>query len=344
MKINFVTWYLKCNGGNRVIFEVANKLHERGHDVTITTSGGSYDWFPLKVKVNYIPTHFKYPSIGNMLTSAISFLKNMSKTDVNVATWCFTAYLVRMSGKGKPIYYCQHYEPLFFKNDFVKCLVRRTYDMDFNLVSNSSWLKNIILVNHNRDSYLVPNGIDTKIFRPQKVEKNRKVKRIVCQAKDYVVWKGTQDFLRAMKIVMNKRKDVELVFYGLKDLRTKPNIPYKFINFPSDEELVSLYNSADIVVCPSWYESFNMPPIEAMACGTPVITTRFGSEDYAVDYENCLVIHPMQPELLAEKILELLGDESLQRKFRNEGIKTAKRFTWNRTVDEFEKVLKKGLE
>jgi len=343
MKINFVIWYLKCNGGNRILLEMANRLFERGYDVSVTTSGGSYDWFPLKAEVVYVPTHFKYPSAENMLTSAISFVSNMPKVDVNVATWCFTAYLVKMS-KGKPFYYCQHYEPLFFNNYFVKYLVKKTYDMNLSVISNSSWLKNIILVNHDRDSHFVPNGIDLKMFRPKKVKKNPRIKRIVCQAKDYVVWKGTQDFLRAMRIVMSKRKDVELVFYGLKDLKNKPSIPYKFISFPSDEGLVDLYNSADLVVCPSWYESFPLPPLEAMACGTPVVTSRFGSEDFAVDYENCLVVHPRNPELLAEKILELLDDESLQRKFKKEGIKTSKKFTWDKSVNAFEKALKEEVE
>lgn len=340
MKINFVIWYLKCNGGNRILFEMANRLQERGYKVSITTSGGDYSWFPLKVKVNFIPTHFNYPSIKNMAISFISFLKHMPETDLNVATWCFTAYLVKLAKKGKPLYYCQNYEPLFFNNRLIKILVKKTYEMDMPLISNSSWLKNLIFVNHNKDSFFVPNGIDTKLFRPKKVKKNPNLKRIVCQAKDYLIWKGTQDFLKAMKIVMKKRKDIELVFYGLKDLKTKPSFPYKFIYFPSDEELVNLYNSADIVVCPSWFESFNMPPIEAMACGTPVITTRFGSEDFAVDYENCLVVHPRQPEQMAEKILELLNNENLQKKFRKNGIKTAKKFTWENSVNAFEKVLK----
>ena len=97
------------------------------------------------------------------------------------------------------------------------------------------------------------------------------------------------------------------------------------------------------MLCPSLYESFPLPPLEAMACGTPVVTTRIGTEDYAFNEKNCLVVPPRQPKAIAEAILRLLKDDSMQERFRKEGLKTAKQFTYDNTVDKLEKIFKESI-
>lgn len=340
MKINYVLWNLKCTGGNRVIFEIANGLVDRGYDVTITAAGGDPNWFPLRAKLRIFRSYFKYPSLLNMMSSFFTMMTKKHEADVVIATWAFTAYPVKYSGNGKKFYHIQHYEPLFFNQPF-KYLVKRTYSFPLKLISNCIWLRNMLKKKHNRDSVIINPGIDLKLFRPKKLKKDSSKKRIVCLGKDYIPWKGVQDAFKAMEIVNEKRKDVELIFYGIRPLTTKnPKVPYRFIKFPSDEELVNLYNLADLVLCPSWYESFPLPPLEAMACGVPIVTTRYGTEDYAFDGKNSLVIPPKRPKLMAEAILKVLDDEKLARRLRENGIKTAKKFTWKNTVDKFERLLK----
>jgi glycosyltransferase involved in cell wall biosynthesis len=81
-----------------------------------------------------------------------------------------------------------------------------------------------------------------------------------------------------------------------------------------------------------------------MACGTPVVTTRYGTEDYARHEENSLVVMPRDIKAMAEAILRLLSDADLREKFRETGPQTAKRFTWEKTVDEFERLFQMALE
>ncbi|MEM7814470.1 MAG: glycosyltransferase family 4 protein [Candidatus Aenigmatarchaeota archaeon] len=333
MRINFLIWYLNYTGGNRILVEIANRLVERGHEVTIITSGMDEKWFPIKAELKFIPTLGKHPSSTSLIATALSFLlKSLPKADIDVATWCFTAYPVMKNGKGIPVYYCQHYEVLFFENPMIKWLVKKTYDMNFNFITNSSWLRTMLFVNHNKDSELVLGAIDLEMFKPQKIEKNEKIKKVVSLCKPKIKWKGFWDLVEAWKIVTSERKDVELVLYGTKKENLKLPFKYSFIHFPSDKKLVNLYNEATAVVCPSWYESFPLPPLEAMACGTPVITTRYGTEDYAYDGKNCLVVHPRRPKEMAEAILRLLDDEKLQKKLSKNGIKTAKQFSWKKQL------------
>lgn len=110
-----------------------------------------------------------------------------------------------------------------------------------------------------------------------------------------------------------------------------------------NDDLARLYSSADIVICPSWYESFPLYPLEAMVCGTPIVTTPYGTEDYAFHEKNCLVVPPQDPKSLANSILRLLKDGNLREEFRKEGLITASQFTWERTVNKVEEPFRKGI-
>ena len=340
MKINFVLWFMKCNGGNRIILELANRLAERGHDVTITTTGGDASWFPNpKFKLNVVPTRFRYPSPMNMLSGFISLARHMPKSDIDVATWCFTTYPIALGGKGKRFYYAQHYEPLFFTNRILRYLAKKSYGFKFNIISNSSFIQKLIWKNHSKRSSLVFNAVDQTVFKPMKREQ-RKTKRIICQWKP-IDWKGGKELLEALKLVSQKIEDFEVVFYGLKPPAEGFPFKHSFIKFPMDSELAKLYNSADVVVCPSWYESQPLPIMEAMCCGTPTVTTRLGTEDFAFDGENSLVVEPKNPQALATAIIKVLEDKALWRKLSSNGIKTMKDFNWNKSVDAVEKIFEK---
>jgi len=147
-----------------------------------------------------------------------------------------------------------------------------------------------------------------------------------------------------MKIVMSKVKNVEFIVYGGAKPRYPDLVPYNFLQSPSDGQLAELYSSADVVVTSSWYESFPLPPIEAMACGAPVVTTQYGTEDYAFNEQNALVVPPRDPSALANAIERLLREDCLREQFKREGPKTAKLFTWNKTVDQVEKIFKNSLK
>ena len=237
----------------------------------------------------------------------------------------------------------QHYEPLLFDEQRLKTLAEETYYLPLNKIVNSVWLRNQMKERYKYDLPIVNPAINHSVFYKRDIKKNTNKVRVLCFAKQ-IRWKGFPEALEAMKIVMEKRDNVEFVAYGLSQPTYKSPIPYTFIKAPSDEELADLYSSADVVICPSWYESFPLFPLEAMACGAPIVTTPFGTEDYAFNEKNCLIVPPQDPKSLAEATLKLLSDENLKEEFKKEGPRTAKQFTWERTTDEVEKIFQKSLE
>lgn len=366
LKINYAFFSTSLTGGTKVLFEIANCLVERGHDVTITSLGNEKDnsWFHLKAKTNYVRVSRTQESINSILKRlAIEFpnsivnkariqrlpsqIKALEQAipdcDVNIATYCFSAFSVLRSGKGVPFYHMQHYEPLFFDDPQLAKLAEETYRLPLNKVANSIWLAKQMEDRYGYHVPIVNPAIDHTVFYPRDIKDKPSYFKVLCFAKQ-AKWKGFPEVLEAMKLIAKRKANLKFVTFGLEKPSYKSDIPYEFIKAPSDDELAKLYSSADVVMCPSWYESFPLFPLEAMACGSPIVTTPYGTEDYAFHEKNCLVVQPKDPKSLAEATLRLLNDSRLRENLSSEGLKTAKQFTWQKTTDTFEALLNKILQ
>ena len=100
-----------------------------------------------------------------------------------------------------------------------------------------------------------------------------------------------------------------------------------FKGFVSDSELRCFYRSARLFVYPSFYEGFGLPPLEAMAMGTPVITSDSSSLPEVVGDAACKV-SPHSVTKLAQAITEVLGDRALQRRLVRKGYRRIMKFNW----------------
>lgn len=123
--------------------------------------------------------------------------------------------------------------------------------------------------------------------------------------------------------------------------KNKENIHY--LGFVSDEELAKVYNLATCFVFPSFYEGFGLPPIEAMACGTPVVTSNLTSMP-EVCLDAGIYFDPYNIDEMKEKIELLLGDASLQSRMIEKGLQRANEFTWEKSALEHLKIFKEVLK
>ncbi len=101
----------------------------------------------------------------------------------------------------------------------------------------------------------------------------------------------------------------------------------KFLGRVSDLELVTLYSLADVFAFPSFAEGFGVPPLEAMACGAPVITSNTTSLP-AVVGDAALLVDPHKNGELSHAITRVLEDRALQEELRLKGYARARQFTW----------------
>ncbi len=115
-----------------------------------------------------------------------------------------------------------------------------------------------------------------------------------------------------------------------------------FIGRKSQEELPSFYNAADIVVLPSHYESFGITALEAMACGTPVVTTDVtGVADLFDKKHSPLITSAHNPIRLAQKLHNLLTDKKMYEKSSKEVFEKVQDLSWSKIADKYISVVNK---
>jgi len=355
MKVNFILPFKFLNGGVKVIFEYANHLTARGHEVKI--------YYPL------IPMRFgaKWADINRVYHQVKGFLANIKQgkrvnwfdirvkiiripwlsenfieeADVVVATAWPTAYTVNKlsNTKGKKFYFIQHYETW----DGPLNKIDESYRLHLNQIVIATWLKGLMKEKFNREvEGVITNGIDFSKFYNQKKVLNEK-KRIL-MLHNQLKWKGVSDGIKAFELVRKKHPDIQLVMYGV---RSSPLIPdyAEFYQKPSPAKLRELYGTSDIFISPSWSEGCQLPPMEAMACKCAVVATDVGGiPDYAIKSKTALVCQPRDIDTMAKHLIRLLDNPDELMKFSMAGYNHIKQFTWERAVSKLEHVFQKHLD
>ncbi|HEY3992576.1 MAG TPA: glycosyltransferase family 1 protein [Ktedonobacteraceae bacterium] len=113
------------------------------------------------------------------------------------------------------------------------------------------------------------------------------------------------------------------------DLKLEKKV--RFLGRVSELELAVLYSLADVFAFPSFFEGFGVPPLEAMACGAPVITSNTSSLPEVVG-DAALMVDPRNIDELATAITRLLGDEKLREELRQKGFERAQMYTWPKSA------------
>ncbi len=116
-----------------------------------------------------------------------------------------------------------------------------------------------------------------------------------------------------------------------------------FLEWISQRDLASLYSQAELFAFPSIYEGFGWPPLEAMACGCPVIASNTSCTPEILG-DAAIYVSPRDVEGWYKALAMLLGDESLRKKLASKGLERAKTFTWRRAAEETLNVYKEVEE
>lgn len=187
------------------------------------------------------------------------------------------------------------------------------------------------------------------IYSKYKIEENKKIILYVGNKKPH---KNLEILLKAFSKSKFKESS-RLVFVGkdfdnykdLNALSKKLRLDNYIIHtgIISDEELVYFYNLADIFVFPSLYEGFGIPPLEAMACGTPVISSNTSSMPEVLG-DAAYLVNPNNVYKFKDAIDKVLEDNSLRDKLIRKGLERVKIFTWDKCINKTKIVFSKLLK
>lgn len=168
---------------------------------------------------------------------------------------------------------------------------------NMTLIPVSKWLGNIVNKSFlsNYPSQIINNGIDTNIFAPNSSDKIRKKFKlhgkfiILGVNSNWSPRKGLSDFIALSKIIDSNSL---IILVGLSSIQLK-NLPPNIIGISRTEntlELAKFYSTADVFVNPTWEDNFPTTNLEAMACGTPVITYNTGGSIESVTKDTGMVV------------------------------------------------------
>ena len=195
---------------------------------------------------------------------------------------------------------------------------------------------------------VVPCGVDLELFTPDGPAEPRDpgVPRVVVVTR-LVERKGVEDVLRALVHVPN----AELVVAGGRDAAHLDEDPearrlrrlaaelgvaarVDFRGAVAHDHVPALLRSADVFVTAPWYEPFGMTPLEAMACGVPVVASAVGGiVDTVVDGVTGLHVPPRRPDRIGAALHTLLTDPGLARRLGSAGVERARtRYSWDRVA------------
>jgi glycosyltransferase involved in cell wall biosynthesis len=241
--------------------------------------------------------------------------------------------------------------------------VKKILNQADKIIAVSKNTKNDIVelfkIKENKVKVIYP-GLD-KIFK-EKNKSSEKINKIKIKYKlpeNYFLYLGTLEprkniigIIKAYEIFRKNNKDFKeykLIIAGGKGWKSdgifkvykksKYHDDIKFLGYVKKEDKVYLYNLAKIFLFPSFFEGFGFPPLEAMACGTPVIVGNNSSLSEAIGSSG-IQVNPYKQELIAKAIEILLKDKNLYKEYKERGFKKALEFRWDKAYCQYSSILK----
>ena len=245
----------------------------------------------------------------------------LSTTDIKVVwtfhdCWAFTGHCPHFINIGcykwrTQCYSCplkkEYPSSILFDNSKKNYSIKKNVfsKLPVHIVSVSNWMNDLVSQSfmQNNNLSIIHNGIDINVFKPITF-KERSLYRILAVSNIWTNDKGLNDLYR-LRVLLSSEYEIHIV--GLTDdqIGQLPSGICGFKRTASVEELVDAYTSADVLVNPTYADTFPTVNLESLACGTPVITYNTGGSPEAIDELTGVIVEQGNVEALAEAIINL---------------------------------------
>ena len=202
---------------------------------------------------------------------------------------------------------------------------------------------------------VIPNAIDERFRVPPSEEEMVRVReryqlprRFIMYAGNVKPHKNLERLIDAFALIRRSgRDDLGLLITGSEvskyaTLRRAAHRYHlhrhvRFLGYQPTATLAALYHLADVFVFPSLYEGFGLSPLEALACGTPVVSSNVSSLPEVLG-DAAILTDPYEAESIAEGITRALDDAALREELRRKGLARAEAFSWEHSVSEVRRI------
>jgi L-malate glycosyltransferase len=340
-------------GGFRVVYEYANQLVGRGHEVTVVhpqrVKFGPQERLSLFQKIKDLTRARQNKDIKPVinwqtLDPRVKLLfvpdtepSNVPEGDAVFGTaWNTVASILRYDeSKGMKFYLIQGYET--FRGP--KELVDETWRAPVNKIVIAKWL--LALGENIGAGHLeyIPNAVNHdryKILAPIASRAKQ-----VAMLFSHSAIKGSKEGIAALEMAKQKHPDLSAVFFGTgRDAEWIPKWVQYYRNPPQDVIVREIYNKSRIFLNASWTEGFALPPAEAACCGCAIVATDSGGipglHDFIQNGETGLLSLPKDSKTLGENLCRVLDDDNLRVKLAEAGGHRLRALTWEKNAQSME--------
>jgi glycosyltransferase involved in cell wall biosynthesis len=367
VRITFVIPKPNLSGGMRVIAIYADRLAKCGHQVTVVSTPSARrpqwqriksflaTWNPWRAQATSCAglmqpqdgSHFDRVDVPHIVIDRFRPIidSDVPDGDVVIATWWRTAeWVAKLSPrKGAKAYFIQHHE-IF---DYLPIeRVKATWRMPLHKITISKWLVELAAREYGDcNVWLVPNSVDKDQFFA--LPRGHQARPTVGLLYSTVKWKGVEVSLKAIALARKRIPSLRLIAFGaepVSDLLPLPKADFYYR--PSQDAIRNLYASCDVWLCGSYSEGFHLPPLEAMACRCPVVSTSVGGPvDIIKNGRNGFLVPIGNAEALADRLIDVLSLSDAQwRAMSDAALATTTNFTWDDATCLFEKALREIVD
>lgn len=219
---------------------------------------------------------------------------------------------------------------------YYQTVLKRGLDLAKKIITVSAYTKDRLLKYYNTNEKkirVIHNGVDP-FFRPLPKENMENFRKHFGLPEKFILYIGNskkhKNIERVLEAYQKIQTNIPLIVAGVSQRIPIPNV--QFIPHMNDEELLSLYNLSLFVVCPSLYEGFGFPMVEALACGKTVITSPVTAIPEIVG-NAALFVDPYDSKAIGLAIENTLSSKTTE-KINEAGIQQAKKFSWEKMTRE----------
>lgn len=315
-------------GGVKVVFEQAEALRRRGHEVTILSKGDRPDWFELSVPLN---------RVGEFSASTIP------NSDFVIATYWSTVRQAIDAGRGRPVHLCQGYEGDFAGLSPQVEEIEAVYRMAALTLTVHEPITRLLRERFGKAAHTVGEGVDSRVFFPGPLRQLCTPPRILLVGPWEVDWKGVREGVAALSRVRDElpMHVVRASQYPQGEEERRMGVVDEYHTRLLPSAMVDLYRSCDLFVAPSWaQEGFGLPLLEALACGVPTAARAIPSFLAFAPGDDWTVFFPEREAGGMERaIRRLLIDADLRAHLRARGLAVAREYSYQRVAERIERIL-----
>ncbi|AXV36710.1 MAG: mannosyltransferase [Methanobacterium sp. BRmetb2] len=330
-----------------------NEIHKRLDDIYLNTI--EYDVFEFVIKNidlgNVFKSYLAYPLIVK---------KNIKKDNIKHVTSQSFAYLLTLNRLKNSIVTCYDLIPWVYDNN-------RSIPWKLNIMGLKRADEIITISNFSKNDiirilgfpeekiHIVNPGVDHKIYfqnNNKEILSSLNIKsnqKIILYVGSEQPRQNFDSLLKSFAQLKDKISNIKLLKIGktqaygarkkhlelIKELKIRNDVI--FMDYIPEKELPQWYNCADLVVYPCSYAGFGLPPLEAMACGIPVITSNESSLPEVVG-DAGIMINPKDLKKMTIKMFNVLTDNSIRDEMIKKGLKRVKKFDWNDSAKKTNKI------